>query len=126
MKPLSRVLQSLTFSDEQTVEIQYCENVRVNEEDMRELLDHLYRFTENRPMKRLIIITKNSSLDLKARHLLQEENQSRQKTIIAEAVVVNSLAQKMTTNFYLKFIKDLHPCKFFTDLDKARTWLQSL
>lgn len=126
MQPLSRVLQSLTIASEQTVEVQYCDNVRVTEEDMRELLEHLYRFTGNRPMKRLIIITKNSTLELKARHLLQEENKRRQSTILAEAVVVNSLAQKMTTNFYLKFIKDMHPCKFFTEVDKARTWLHSI
>lgn len=125
MEPLSNVLQSLRMMNDETVEVLYREKVQVNLEDMKELLDKLYAFTGNKPMKRLIVITKNSSLDLQARLHLQEENKARKDSIIAEAVVVTSLAQKMTTNFYLKFIKDIYPSRFFTDIDKAREWLNN-
>ncbi len=125
MEPLSNVLQSLRMMNDETVEVLYREKVQVNLEDMKELLEKLYAFTGNKPMKRLIVITKNSSLDLQARLHLQEENKARKDSIIAEAVVVTSLAQKMTTNFYLKFIKDIYPSRFFTDIDKAREWLNN-
>lgn len=125
MKPLSNVLQSLRMINDETVEVLYRENVKVNREDMMELFQKLYSFTGNKPLKRLIVITKNSSLDLQARLLLQEENKARKDSIIAEAVVVTSLAQKMTTNFYLKFIKDIYPSRFFTDIDKAKEWLNN-
>jgi hypothetical protein len=62
-------------------------------------------------------------MELPARLLLQQENKDRKNTIIAEAVLVSSLTQKMTTNFYLKFIKDSYPSKFFTDYNKAKDWL---
>jgi hypothetical protein len=120
-----RVIESIEMLDDQTVEIRYKDMVNVSFEDMRELLDELYRITSNRKLKRLIVISKNSSLDLKARLLLQEENKDRKDKIIAEAVLVNSLAQKMTTNFYLKFIKDIYPSKFFTDYQKAIEWLKN-
>jgi hypothetical protein len=120
-----RVIESIEMIDDHTVEVRYKDAVNVSFDDMRELLDELYRITSNRPLKRLIVISKNSSLDLKARLLLQEENKDRKDKIIAEAVLVNSLTQKMTTNFYLKFIKDIYPSKFFTDYQKAIEWLNN-
>lgn len=124
MEPLSRVLHSLNMLDEQTVVVQYCDAVKIGHDDMRELLDKLYAFTGKKPLKRLIVVTKNSSIDMPARLLLQEENKRNKGSIIAEAVVVNSLAQKMAVNFYLKFIKDSYPSKFFTDVRKAEEWLK--
>lgn len=121
----SRVLESLKMLDKDTVELLYKDGVKVHLEDMKRLLLDLYAFTKNKRLKRLIIISKHSSLDIQARLYLQEENKSKKESIIAEAVVVNSLAQKMTTNFYLKFIKDIYPSKFFTDIEKAKEWLKS-
>lgn len=121
----SRVLESLKMLDKDTVELLYKDGVKVHLEDMKRLLLDLYTFTKNKRLKRLIIISKHSSLDIQARLYLQEENKSKKESIIAEAVVVNSLAQKMTTNFYLKFIKDIYPSKFFTDIEKAKEWLKS-
>lgn len=112
---MPRVLESIKMLDPRIVEIRYKEKVNVNVDDMREILDAIYEFTENKPVKRLVVITDGSSLDIKARVLLQEENKIRKEYILAEAVLVNSLAQKMITNFYLKFIKDSFPSKFFSD-----------
>jgi hypothetical protein len=125
MTTLTRVLKSLRMIEKDTVEIQYHDAVDVKLEDMEELLKALYDFTGNKRLKRLVICTKHSSLDMAARHHLQNENKSRKDTIIAEAVVVTSLAQKMTTNFYLKFIEEIYPSRFFTDIEKAREWLKA-
>jgi len=121
---MPRVLESIKKIDTHTIEIRYKEKVNVTVSDMREILDTVYEFTENKPVKRLVVITDGSSLELKARLLLQEENKIRKDYILAEAVLVNSLAQKMLTNFYLKFIKDSFPSKFFTDYDKALEWIK--
>lgn len=122
---MPRVIESISMIDPEIVEIRYKPKVDVSVEDMREILDSIYDFTGNKPLKRLIVITDGSSLQIKARLLLQEENKMRKEYIIAEAVLVNSLAQKMITNFYLKFIKDSFPSKFFTDYNKAVDWLKS-
>lgn len=121
---LPRVLDALQMIDEDTVEIRYKEAVHVSLDDMRELLTELYAFTDKKRLKRLVVITKNSTLELQARLLLQQENKDNSELIIAEAVLVTSLTQKMTTNFYLKFIKDIYPSRFFTDYNKAIEWLK--
>jgi hypothetical protein len=118
-----QVLESLKMTDHQTVEVKFDKGVIVNKEDMRSILNALYELTNNQPCKRLIVISKGSHLEHAARIYLQEENKARKIAIIAEAVLVTSLTQKMTTNFYLKFIKDIYPSKFFTDIDKAKFWL---
>lgn len=45
---------------------------------------------------------------------------------IAEAYVIQSLAQRILGNFYLKFNKPKVPTRLFTDKDKAEKWLKSL
>ncbi len=125
IKHTNTVLDSITIYDENTVEVRYSENVHVELEDIKKILSDLYETTQNKRMKRLIVISKNAKMELSARVHLQEENKSKKETIIAEAIVVNSLTQKMTTNFYLQFIKDDYPSRFFTDINKAKDWLRN-
>lgn len=125
METITKVLKSLRMLDHDTVEIHYHEAVDVSLADMEELMRSLYEFTDNKRLKRLVICTRKSTLDMKARHYLQHENKTRKDTIIAEAVVVTSLSQKMTTNFYLKFIQEIYPSRYFTDVDKAKEWLDA-
>jgi len=120
---LPSVIESIAYVQPDTIEVRYKSAVTVKLDDMREILNYIYAFTQNKRVKRLIVISKDSTMELPARLLLQQENKDRKDTIIAEAVVVNSLTQKMTTNFYLKFIKDSYPSKFFTDDSKALEWL---
>lgn len=120
---LPKVIETIAYVQPEIIEVRYKSAVMVTLEDMREILNYIYAFTQNKRVKRLIVITKNSTMELPARLLLQQENKDRKDSIVAEAVVVTSLTQKMTTNFYLKFIKDSYPCKFFTDVDKALDWL---
>ncbi len=124
-KVLPKVLESINFVSPDIVELRYLPSANVSFGDMREILNHLYAFTQNKRLKRLIVISKDAQMELPARLLLQQENKDRKDTIIAEAVLVTSLTQKMTTNFYLKFIKDSYPSRFFTDYDKAVEWLNA-
>jgi|SRR5574343_224 len=124
-KVLPKVLESINFVSPDIVELRYLPSANVSFGDMREILNHLYAFTQNKRLKRLIVISKDAQMELPARLLLQQENKDRKDTIIAEAVLVTSLTQKMTTNFYLKFIKDSYPSRFFTDYEKAIEWLNA-
>ncbi|OFY92897.1 MAG: hypothetical protein A3K10_15940 [Bacteroidetes bacterium RIFCSPLOWO2_12_FULL_31_6] len=42
---------------------------------------------------------------------------------IAEAIVVDSLHNRILANFYLKFVKSHNPVKVFNNMDKAIVWL---
>lgn len=121
----SNKITPLHFNEDQCLVVQYHELVHIELSDMEAILNDIKVFTNGKPCKRLVIISKNSTITREARALLQEENHRERKYIIAEAVLVNSLAQKMATNFYLSFIKDDFPSKFFTDLNKAQEWLKS-
>ena len=44
---------------------------------------------------------------------------------IADAFVIQSMAQKMIGNFYLTFHKPVKPTKLFNDLPSALNWLHS-
>jgi len=43
---------------------------------------------------------------------------------IAEAYVIQSLAQKMIANFYLRFDKPAVPTRFFNSKEEAERWLK--
>ena len=45
---------------------------------------------------------------------------------IADAFVIQSMAQKMIGNFYLTFHKPVKPTKLFNNVDDALKWLNSL
>ena len=123
MQYTNSVLKPFVITEDQILEVHYKDDVLVTLEEMKFLLDDLYKFSKNVKLKRLIIISKNAKMELPARIYLQEHNKDNKDLIQAEAIVVFSLTQKMTTNFYLKFIKDIYPSKFFTDINKAREWL---
>jgi hypothetical protein len=42
---------------------------------------------------------------------------------VAEAIVVNSLHNRILANFYLKFTKSHNPVRVFNNMDKAIIWL---
>lgn len=42
---------------------------------------------------------------------------------VAEAIVVDSLHNRILANFYLKFVKSHNPVKVFNNMDKAVVWL---
>jgi hypothetical protein len=42
---------------------------------------------------------------------------------VAEAIVVDSLHNRILANFYLKFTKSHNPVKVFNNMDKAIEWL---
>lgn len=119
----SNKIAPLKFIDNNCLLIEYHEQVHIELADMEAILSSVKTFTGHQPTKRLVIISKNATIAREARAFLQEENHKDRKQIIAEAVIVNSLAQKMATNFYLSFIKDDFPSRFFTDLTKAKEWL---
>ena len=46
-----------------------------------------------------------------------------QKKLIAQAVLVNSLATRIAGNFYIRFNKPTKPTKIFTNAEDAKSWL---
>ncbi len=123
MDSLTRALKSLRVTEGNILEIAYNDNINVELQDITDLLNSVQEFTKGEPFKRLMIISPKATMVKEARKYLQEENHAMRKTIIAEAVIVHSLAHKMMFNIYSKFIKDIYPSRYFTDIEEARSWL---
>ena len=50
-------------------------------------------------------------------------NPEVQQRLIAQAVLVNSLATRIAGNFYIRFNKPPKPTRIFTNPDDAKSWL---
>lgn len=50
-------------------------------------------------------------------------NPDIQQNLIAQAVLVNSLATRIAGNFYIRFNKPPKPTRIFTNADDAKSWL---
>lgn len=78
--------------------------------------------SKGKSLKMLVEMGALASLDLEAR----EYNQNNNLAIIAEAVVLHTLPQRLLFTFYVKLRGDVHPIKIFKRKDKALEWLKNL
>jgi hypothetical protein len=125
MPPLvASVIKSFRFIDEQTMELVFKDNSHVDVEEIEAVNTYVGQYTKGKRIKRLTISGKNSEISAKARQIGEKLSEDAKDSIIAEAVVVHSLTQKMVANFYFKYLKDLYPARFFTDVEKAKEWLE--
>ncbi len=90
-----------------------------SKEDMQFLFDHYRELVITRgPLKVIVVMAKNSSMDKEAREHLQ----SQREPAICEAVVLTGLAQRILVNFYFRFNNPAYPSQAFNSLEKAIAW----
>lgn len=118
-----KLIKSLSMLDEQTLEVVFHDEVLLDLEAIKIIDKNCDALVDGRKLKRLVISGKNTLITKEARVYGQNKSRELKSLIIAEAVVVNTLPQKMVANFYFAFIKDFYPAKFFTDVNKAKEWL---
>lgn len=111
--------------DDDTIEIIYHDHSKIDLEAIKAAFAKYDAFTTKR-LKKLTIAGEHTEITAEARKYGHEQSKARRKFIIAEALVVNSLPQKMVANFYSAFIKDLYPIKYFTDAESAKQWLDEI
>lgn len=127
MNPLAAsIIKSFRFIDEETTELVLHDNIDIDLDGIIAVDEYCRQFTDGKRIKRLTISGKNSNISPKARNYGEKLSEAAKDNIIAEAVVVHSLTQKMVANFYFKYLKDLFPARFFTDVDKAKEWLAKI
>jgi hypothetical protein len=93
-------------------------------EDARELFETAGVIGEGKKFKNLIIVGDRTIPSAEARSFSTSKEVSEYR--IADAFVVNSLAQKIIGNFMV-IVQNLHtPTKLFSDKASALKWLKSL
>jgi hypothetical protein len=109
--------------DELTIEIIYQDNVLVDLEELKRSYVEVNKVIQNRRLKKLIIAGRNLHFSKAARDYGHQQGRVLKDLIIAEAMVVHSLPQKMIVNIYLSIVKEYYPVRCFSDVNKAREWL---
>ena len=79
--------------------------------------------TEGKKFISLVLTSPDTSITSQA----QKESMTKDKyrNVIAQAIVIHSLAQRILGNFMIQFIKFPCPCKLFPTKEKAVTWLNN-
>jgi hypothetical protein len=126
MSANKRILKSLNMLDEHTVEIVFQDDILIELNDIKETYKELHEFTGEKRLKKLVVTGKKTEITKDARLYGHRESLKIKDRVAAEAIVVHLLYQKMIINFYIMFIKDSYPTKFFTDIEKAKEWLSTI
>jgi hypothetical protein len=122
---MSNFYKDVTFSvkviDNSYYEVRVFENQEFTVDDLKNLVAAQKKniglvlpvlvFCENNAMADVLLLSK----------LSKNENNPYSK---ADAFVLNSIAQKILANFYVKINKPERPTKFFNNLDEALIWLK--
>ena len=120
-------------SSTRRIEILDYDLVRLSYEDevdvdlMAAKIDYkLYdEITKGKAFRKLVISGKYTQLSSEAIKFIQAENQKRAHLIIAEAIVVRTLAQRLLGNFYYRLQKPNYNIRMFTSEKKALNWLNT-
>jgi hypothetical protein len=122
---MSNFYKDVTFSvkviDNSYYKVRVFENQEFTVDDLKNLVAAQKKniglvlpvlvFCENNAMADVLLLSK----------LSKNENNPYSK---ADAFVLNSIAQKILANFYVKINKPERPTKFFNNLDEALIWLK--
>jgi hypothetical protein len=99
-------------------------NREVEERDVRELTESIGIIGKGAKYPVLIVVHEYNSISKDASEYAASEIAGRYT--IANAVVVQSAAVRIATNFFIKIFKPVRPTKMFSDEEKAVSWLRTL
>ncbi len=122
---MSNFYQNETFSvkalDNSYYEVRVFENQEFTVDDLKNLVA-AQKKNIGLVLPVLVFCENNATADvLLLSKLSKNENNPYSK---ADAFVLNSIAQKILANFYVKINKPERPTKFFNNLDEALIWLK--
>lgn len=118
--PTKKIRAGSLYIDEDNIFVtKFEDNIKVELADIIEIIDSYNVMRRSKPLLCLAIAGLYTSVTSEAR-IYAEKNAS---IAIAEAFVVNSIAQRLLTNVYMKLQRKKHPTKVFTTVEDAKEWL---
>ena len=102
--------------------IEYLHDTYSTLDDFKEGNDSFQTLRQGKKMKILFEMAPLASLDLE----VDEYNEFINLSIIAQAIVVNSLAQRLMFSFYLELGNQKYPIKIFSNKNLALKWLKGI
>jgi hypothetical protein len=114
----------LLYKSDGIMELQCDDDFVFDVEHIKMLVEKRGEMSNKHKFLQLTIAGKYSSVTKEGRDFMATEENL--KYTLAEAIVIQSLAQRILGNFYLKFNKPKVPTRIFTDKAKAEIWLKAV
>lgn len=95
-------------------------NVTLQKEDIEVVVNNYDEITQGELWRVLLIFPKDTDVSSEARDYAE----SREKPAKAEALVIESLGQRILFRFYSKFRSVKYPIKEFSNREAALAWLK--
>jgi hypothetical protein len=124
IKPVECNSSLVFLRDDGILQINVKDNVYFEEKDVVDLINAAETIGGGKKFLNLIRVGKGVILDSKGRILSSSIEGCKYK--LADAFVINSLAQQLIANFIIKFERPPVPTSFFKDEESAVKWLMSI
>ncbi len=98
-------------------------NVTINIDDIMEHYRYFEKKYANQKFLNIYEFADNSDMDDEVRKWASDP--SGNNFTIADAFVINSIAQKLLGNFYITFHRPVKPTKLFNQMKDAEKWLKT-
>lgn len=122
MEKLSLNAGEVWKREDEIVVIKCADQKALHFDDVQEIFDAYLNLTNNTPHKVMILSGEHGTATREGR----EHAQKTPLPCLAEAIVVQSFAQRILSNIYIAFKTCSHPIKLFNAEDDAISWLQNL
>ncbi|MGZ3920884.1 MAG: DUF7793 family protein [Bacteroidia bacterium] len=114
----------ITLHEKNIVKINVMNDVCLEADDILEINKAQSFLIKDNYYRVLHVCGINSSVSKEARDLLSNKDISKNR--LAKAIIINSLAQKIVVNFFIKFNKPPYPTKLFNTESEALRWLDEI
>jgi len=114
----------VVLRDDGILQFNYGDRVEYTLEEVPELEETVMKITKGVTHRSLRIAGKYSSTDTDVMKYLSRGRGTL--FTLADAFVIQSLAQKILANFYLRINKPILPTRVFNKVEEAENWLRSL
>lgn len=103
----------------QLVAFHFLDGVEIEQADAKEMIAAATALADGKKYTVLFDATKQGTISMQAR-----EEFAGSKNRIAAAIITNSLANKLISNFFIKFHKPATPTRIFSAENEALDWLR--
>jgi hypothetical protein len=115
---------SVTLTDSSTLEVQIDKDIEFELDHAIQLNDRIRDISEREKYFQLTVYGSRTVPSKEARNFALSQEGSQHK--LAEAIVVESLSQKMVFNFMINVERPSIRTKLFTCIEEAKEWLDSI
>lgn len=106
------------------IQIQFEKGFEGELDDAKRMVNHFALLSEGRKVKILCLYAENNLFSKEVREFIAGPEVN--EIVMADALVIKGMAQKIVGNFYLQVNKPSRPTRLFTDKAEALLWLKTL